>query len=137
MATGIAPEYVKFQHGDMFAGAKYNIQRPEAIEAIFYMYRKTGDATYREWAWEMFQSMVKHYKTPNGWVGLKDVRMNPPIKDNTMQSFFLAETLKYFYLIFCDSDVINLDEWVFNTEAHPMKVMRRDSTMVKSRQRVL
>jgi hypothetical protein len=42
-------------------------------------------------------------------------------RDNTMQSFFLAETLKYFYLIFCDSDVIHLDEWVFNTEAHPIK----------------
>jgi hypothetical protein len=36
---------------------------------------------------------------------------------SAMQSFFLAETLKYFYLIFCDSDVIHLDEWVFNTEA--------------------
>ena len=49
------------------------------------------------------------------------------------QSFFLAETLKYFYLIFCDYDVINLDEWVFNTEAHPLKVIKRASTMVKSR----
>ena len=29
----------------------------------------------------------------------------------------------------CDSDVINLDEWVFNTEAHPLKVIKRDSTM--------
>jgi hypothetical protein len=36
---------------------------------------------------------------------------------SAMQSFFLAETLKYFYLIFCDSDVSHLDEWVFNTEA--------------------
>ena len=49
------------------------------------------------------------------------------------QSFFLAETLKYFYLIFCDSDVINLDEWVFNTEAHPLKVIKRASSMVKTR----
>lgn len=133
MATGIAPEFVNFQNRNMYAGARYNIQRPEAIEAIFYMFRKTGEPVYREWAWEMFESMVKHYKTPTGWVGLKDVRVNPPQRDNTMQSFFLAETLKYFYLIFCDSDVINLDEWVFNTEAHPIKVVKRDSSMVKSR----
>lgn len=40
----------------------------------------------------------------------------------TRQSFWLAETLKYFYLIFSDpTDVINLDEWVFNTEAHPFR----------------
>ena len=43
MATGIAPEFVNFNNRNMHAGARYNIQRPEAIEAIFYMYRKTGD----------------------------------------------------------------------------------------------
>ena len=84
MATGIAPESVTFQNGVMHAGARYNIQRPEAIEAIFYMYRKTGAPVYREWAWEMFSSMVKQYKTPTGWVGLKDVHRNPPQKDDTM-----------------------------------------------------
>lgn len=33
----------------------------------------------------------------------------------------MAETLKYFYLIFSSPDVISLDEYVFNTEAHPFK----------------
>jgi hypothetical protein len=37
-----------------------------------------------------------------------------------MESFWLAETLKYFYLLFVDDpDVIPLDKYVFNTEAHP------------------
>ena len=40
--TGIAPEFVNFQDKKMHVGGKFNIQRPEAIEAIFYMYRKTG-----------------------------------------------------------------------------------------------
>ena len=38
-----------------------------------------------------------------------------------MQSFFLAETLKYFYLIFSPPDLISLDEFVLNTEAHPFR----------------
>lgn len=42
-----------------------------------------------------------------------------------MQSFFLAETLKYFYLLYSPSSVISLDEWVFNTEAHPLKIVTR------------
>ena len=42
-----------------------------------------------------------------------------------MQSFFLAETLKYFYLLYSPSSVIPLDEWVFNTEAHPLKIVPR------------
>ena len=52
-----------------------------------------------------------------GWTGLKDVRANPPERDDVTQSFFFAETLKYFYLIFADGDAVHLDEWVFNTEA--------------------
>jgi len=39
-----------------------------------------------------------------------------------IQSFFLAETLKYLYLIFMDDDVISLDKFVMNTEAHPMPI---------------
>ena len=35
-------------------------------------------------------------------------------------SWFLAETLKYFYLLFDDSDSLSLDKWVLNTEAHPL-----------------
>jgi len=42
-----------------------------------------------------------------------------------MQSFFLAETLKYLYLLFSPSTVIPLDEWVFNTEAHPVRIVPR------------
>ena len=42
-----------------------------------------------------------------------------------MQSFFLAETLKYLYLLFSPSSVISLDEWVFNTEAHPLRIVTR------------
>jgi|TARA_B110000977_G_scaffold159952_1_gene204098 mannosyl-oligosaccharide alpha-1,2-mannosidase len=38
--------------------------------------------------------------------------------------------MKYFYLIFSDSNVVHLDEWVFNTEAHPVRVMARTATMV-------
>ena len=46
-----------------------------------------------------------------------------PMKDDVQQSFFLAETLKYLYLLFSPDDVIPLDLWVFNTEAHPLPVL--------------
>lgn len=61
-----------------------------------------------------------------GYAGLRDAAA--PISslqtDDTQQSFFLAETLKYLYLLFCEDDVISLDEWVFNTEAHPMMIAK-------------
>lgn len=131
--SGIAPETIKFQGGTQHVGERQNIQRPEAIESIFYMYRKTGDSVYREWAWEIFLSMEKMYKTETGWSGLRDIRKigARAEKDDLTQSFFFAETMKYFYLIFSDSDVIHLDEWVFNTEAHPLRVKHRKETIVK------
>lgn len=49
-----------------------------------------------------------------------------------MQSFFLAETLKYLYLLFSPSSVISLDEWVFNTEAHPIKIVTRNDHAMSS-----
>ena len=40
-----------------------------------------------------------------------------------METFFLGETLKYLYLLFGDDpSVLPLDQWVFNTEAHPLPV---------------
>lgn len=39
-----------------------------------------------------------------------------------MESFFIAETLKYLFLLFSDANVLPLDEVVFNTEAHPFPV---------------
>jgi mannosyl-oligosaccharide alpha-1,2-mannosidase len=45
-----------------------------------------------------------------------------PSCDSTMESFFIAETLKYIYLMF--DDKIDLDKWVFNTEAHPLPIIK-------------
>lgn len=44
-----------------------------------------------------------------------------------MHSFFLAETLKYLYLLFSDDTVLSIDDYVFNTEAHPLRVQKGDS----------
>ena len=55
----------------------------------------------------------------------QDVTQVPPPHDDTMQSFFLAETLKYLFLLFSPSDVLDLGEFVFNTEAHPLRARWR------------
>jgi len=58
-----------------------------------------------------------------GYCGIRDVSQVPVSHDDVQQSFFLAETLKYLYLIFSDDTLIPLDHWVFNTEAHPLPVI--------------
>lgn len=54
-----------------------------------------------------------------GYSGLVDVTLLDGPKDDQQQTFFLAETLKYLYLTFAGDNLLPLDRWVFNTEAHP------------------
>ncbi|KAI2788491.1 hypothetical protein POX_e06507 [Penicillium oxalicum] len=86
--------------------------RPEAIESIFIMYRITGDKTLQDVAWRMFQNIDKVTRTKYGHSAIDDVRNPLPQLSNKMESFWLAETLKYFYLIFSEPDHISLDEYV-------------------------
>jgi len=72
----------------------------------------------------MFENIISKTKTNVAHAGLDDcTRENPP-KADRMESFWLAETLKYFYLIFSKPEVVSLDEYVLNTEAHPLKRVR-------------
>lgn len=97
------------------------VLRPEAIESIFILYRITGDPTLQDAAWKMFQSIELHTKTQYGAAALDDITKLPPPQANSMESFWTAETLKYFYLIFSPEETISLDKWVLNTEAHPFR----------------
>ncbi|XP_057967780.1 mannosyl-oligosaccharide 1,2-alpha-mannosidase MNS1-like [Malania oleifera] len=130
--TKLAGENYLFHSGqDLSVGTSWNILRPETIESLFYLWRLTGNKTYQEWGWNIFQAFEKNSRIETGYVGLKDV--NSGVKDNMMQSFFLAETLKYLYLLFSPPSVIPLDEWVFNTEAHPIRIVTRDDQLEKSK----
>ncbi|KAJ3037300.1 mannosyl-oligosaccharide alpha-1,2-mannosidase [Rhizophlyctis rosea] len=113
----------------------HNWLRPETVEALFTMWRVTGYEKYREWGWEVFESFERWAKVEGGgYSNLDDVRKVPPTKTDKMETFFLGETLKYFYLLFTDETaadrsedaggglVIPLDKYVFNTEAHPFPV---------------
>ncbi|KAH8906280.1 glycosyl hydrolase [Coniochaeta sp. PMI_546] len=95
--------------------------RPEAIESIFILYRITGQEDLRDIAWTMFESIMAETKAPFGHAAVKDVTVSPAEKEDSMESFWLAETLKYFYLIFSPAELISLDDYVLSTEAHPFK----------------
>lgn len=129
--TGLAPEIAVFNENpeeniDFIIKKldRHNLQRPETVESLFYLYRLTGDDKYREWGYEIFQNFVKHSKVVGAdgsisYTSLEDVTVVPPKKRDNMESFWLAETLKYLYLLFDDDNKIPLDKYVFNTEAHP------------------
>ncbi|KAF5002507.1 hypothetical protein FGRMN_332 [Fusarium graminum] len=116
--------------GFYHVNAEY-ILRPETIESLYYAYRATGDKKWQDRAWEAFESLNKMSKIEGGYTGLKSVMKTADDKTrqfvDKMESFWLAETLKYLYLIFAEDSELQVKsdgrmKYVLNTEAHPLLV---------------
>ncbi|KAJ7308109.1 hypothetical protein JRQ81_008617 [Phrynocephalus forsythii] len=131
--TGLSPEIIHFnmhpQKGqkdiEIKAADQHNLLRPETVESLFYLYRFTGDKKYQDWGWEILQSFNKYTRVPTGgYTSINNVQSpSHPEPRDKMESFFLGETLKYLFLLFSDDvNLINLDKYVFNTEAHPLPI---------------
>ncbi|EGF99902.1 family 47 glycoside hydrolase [Melampsora larici-populina 98AG31] len=96
--------------------------RPEVLESVFYAWRMTGDERYQEFAWSTFKALNKYCKAPASYASIlyvNDAKNVTQIDDS--ESFLFSETFKYLYLIFAPASHFSLDEYVFNTEAHPYR----------------
>ncbi len=133
------PDRARYPSGFYRVSDPRYILRPEAIESVFMLWRMTGDEYYRDVGWEMWQSIIRHTRTPYGHSALvsvmettqrevieQGVLVTRPraSQSDDMESFWFAETLKYFYLLFSDVELISLDDFVLNTEAHPLKLTK-------------
>ncbi|KAF7338760.1 alpha-1,2-Mannosidase [Mycena sanguinolenta] len=100
--------------------------RPEAVETFYIMWRTTGDVKWRERGWAVFQALETSTRTKYGYTTVRylDDPKYKPFKSDDQPSWFLAETLKYLFLLFTEEDLVPLDKWVFNTEAHPLPVFQ-------------
>jgi len=99
--------------------------RPETVESLYILHQITGEDRYREEAWAIFTAIQARCKLPHGYGSYRTVNDEFHREDNvedSMESYFLAETLKYLYLIFDDSKQVDLRTSVFNTEAHPLPI---------------
>uniref|UniRef100_A0A3P8WTE9 alpha-1,2-Mannosidase n=1 Tax=Cynoglossus semilaevis TaxID=244447 RepID=A0A3P8WTE9_CYNSE len=137
---GGLPEFYSIPQGTTVDKREGYPLRPELIESAMYLFRATGDHTYLQLGLDALESIEKIAKTPCGYASVKDLRDHQ--LDNRMESFFLAETIKYLYLLFDpthflhghDSDgnvsweeggeggqcVLGAGGYIFNTEAHPL-----------------
>jgi mannosidase alpha-like ER degradation enhancer 2 len=114
---GIEPE--ELDYSKMKIAYNGYALRPEIIESAFYLGRLTNDSRYLDMGRTFFDSLVKYCRTEVAYAALKNVETKE--KRNEMESFFLAETLKYLYLLFAPPETLDLTKFVFNTEAHPMR----------------
>ena len=104
-----------------------NILRPETVESLLFAYRITGDPVYREWGWRIFEAFERHCRLPGGgYAGIRDVDEVPVVHEDRMETFWIAETLKYLYLLFSDASVYPIDQLVANTEVSPARLHRQE-----------
>lgn len=129
--TQLAPEITYFNlngesESDIYVKTNdaHNILRPEFIESLYYFYALTGNTTYQDQGWIIFNAFEKYTKVKNGYTSIGNVKnvLDTRPRD-MMETFFLAESLKYFYLLFSDDrKEIDLEKYVFNSEAHPLPI---------------
>jgi glycosyl hydrolase family 47 len=107
---GIEPEVIDYSNMTVVHPG-YPL-RPEIIESAYYLHEEGMGRTF-------FEALVANCRTDAGFTTLKNVITKE--KGDLMPSYFLAETLKYLYLIFAPQTKIDLHRDVFNTEAHPLR----------------
>ncbi|KAK4495811.1 hypothetical protein PRZ48_013079 [Zasmidium cellare] len=139
--TGIGPESFSWNTTDIPANqtAFYEkagfwitngnyILRPEVIESFYYAYRVTGDRKYQDYAWNAIQAINATTRVGSGFSSINDVNAaGGGGFMNFQESFWFAEVLKYSYLIHAPDNIWQTNHdgansYVFNTEAHPIKV---------------
>lgn len=116
---GIEPEAIDYRTLRV-TSAGYQL-RPEIVESAYILSHHTRDPRYVDMGRRMFRDLVTHCRTDAGYTALRSVITKE--KDDLQHSFLLAETLKYFYLLF-EPDALDFDAVTFNTEAHPLRPVR-------------
>ena len=136
---------------DMRFGSTHNLLRPELVESLYYMHYFGGEngRKYVRWGEEIFDDFVKWSAQKHGFAPMEGVHLDPavalgdivpivsrssvhsraietdgtvPLSIGYQESFWLAETLKYFYLLFAPTEEkLDPRKWVFSTEAHPLR----------------
>jgi mannosidase alpha-like ER degradation enhancer 2 len=114
---GIEPETIDYTTMQIVSPG-YQL-RPEIIESAYYLNFYTKDPHYQDMGSTFLLSLVRYCKTDAGYAALSSVTTRE--KRDSMESYFLAETLKYLYLLFAPRDTLDLNKVVFNTEAHPLR----------------
>jgi mannosidase alpha-like ER degradation enhancer 2 len=114
---GVEPDEIDYSTMKILSPA-YPL-RPEIMESAYYLHFYTDDDRYTEMAATFLGGLSHYCKADEGYTALRDVATFE--KADEMESYFLAETLKYLYLTFAPRSTLDLNQVVFNTEGHPLR----------------
>lgn len=114
---GIEPD--QLDYSSMKVAAPRFFLNPEIFESAYYLYSATGNPYYQKMGQALFDSLKEYCRLPEGYCELKSVITKERM--DRMETYFLAETLKYLYLLFAPPETLEFKKVIFNTEAHPIR----------------
>ncbi len=81
--SGLGPEVIsihKEKDMETVKGRAGNTLGHEVIEALFYMWKLTGDPKFREYGWRLFNNFNKHsHVESGGYTGVQVISLPPPL----------------------------------------------------------
>lgn len=119
---GFTPEGFNLATFSVQNGQKSYPLRPELIESTYWLFKATRDPRYLDVGRDMVASLQYGARCPCGYCHISDVESHK--QEDHMESFFLAETVKYLWLLFDlavgpDNIVENGPyKYIFSTEGH-------------------
>jgi len=132
---GFTPEGYNLMYARAQNGQEQYPLRPELAESTYLLYRTTWDPVYQAVGREMMASL-RRTRTECGHAMVADVTTHR--LHDSMESFFLSETLKYLFLLFDSGTEMNnlIDSgpftYVFTTEGHVLPIIPQLSNLAGS-----
>jgi mannosidase alpha-like ER degradation enhancer 1 len=119
---GAQPERFLYADGTVHPSERQYPLRPELVESTALLFAATKDDAFRHAGARIARDLVKNHEVPGGYAAMRDVRLKTT--EDHQPSFFLAETVKYLYLLFDDPGgfLSGARDAVFTTEGHPLPV---------------
>lgn len=117
--SGLPPESVVFsdKQGILIRkNQKHYSLRPETIESLFYLKETEHDPIAQEWGWILYQAIERNCRVEGGYAMFSDVEGDGKPEDS-VESFFPGETLKYLYLLFKAESIVDLQKVVLTTRS--------------------
>lgn len=119
---GLPPSQIDYADLSVLSPSYY--LRPEYLGPALLLYEQTGDEVFRERALSHYAQMKEHCRVDNGYTVIDDVTTDPMTKGDLTMGYWFSENMKYFYLLFAETDRLDGENYYLTTEGNVLRGLR-------------
>ena len=120
---GVLPE--GYNYGTRQATAKTNDLRPELADSAINLWLLDPKPIWREIGRTHFLNMRRWNRAAHGYADLADVTVTPKVQSDHCPGYWWAEQMKYYYLLFSDTERFDYRTNYLSTEGKVLLGLRR------------